>query len=194
MILFKLALLFAKLCVFAFGGGYVMIPIMLHELEANHWASVSELTDVVAIAGVSPGPIAVNAAIGLGYKVAGFPGAIAAFLGILIPNSLLVIVVAIFFFKICTHPRVKDMFYGLKPAIVGIILYAAASFALKNGILHPANGNLIKNGLNIALPGIYLFELKSVIIAALAFFVMFKTKVHPIFVIIASGIIGVLLF
>jgi chromate transporter len=192
--LIKLALMFSKLCVFAFGGGYVMIPIMLHELEVNHWASISDLTDVVAIAGISPGPIAVNAAVGLGYKVAGFPGVMAAFLGIVIPNSILVIIVAIFFFKICAHPRVKDAFYGLRPAIVGIILFAAVSFALKNGILLPIKDTLIQNGFNISLWSMKLFELKSVIIAAFAFFLMLKFRIHPILVIITSGLAGIWLF
>lgn len=194
IMLIKLALMFSKLSLFSFGGGYVMIPIAMKELEANGWATVSELTDIVAIAGMSPGPVAVNAAVGLGYKVAGIKGLIAAFLGITVPTTILVIIVAAFFFKIYKHPKVKAAFYGLRPVITGIIIYAAVSFALKNGVIAASAGKTISSGYNIFFMGNHLFELKSLMIAAAAFFILIKTKTHPIFVIISSGILGTFIF
>ena len=106
-LLFELFIMFVKLCAFAFGGGYVMIPSLIKASEANGWATAAELTDVIAIAGMSPGPVAVNAAVGYGYKVAGFPGAIASMLGIAIPCAVIVIVVATFFFKVYSNAKVQ---------------------------------------------------------------------------------------
>jgi chromate transporter len=136
----------------------------------------------------------VNASISLGYRVAGLPGTLAAFLGIVIPNAVLVILVAVFFFKICTHPQVKAAFYGLRPVITGIILFAAASFAMKNGIFLSASDNLIQGGINLSFFNRHLAEIKSTVIAVSAFLLMHKAKIHPIFVIIGGGVAGILLF
>ncbi len=191
--LIQLFLMFAKLSLFSFGGGYVMIPIMLQELEKNKWATAADVTDIVALAGMSPGPVAVNAAVGLGYKVAGLGGVIAAFLGIAVPCAVVVILVAMFFFKVYDHPMVKGALYGLRPVITGIIIYAAVKIAIKNGIV-AAHEGIIESGININYGAIQLFEVKSIIMALIAFFVLTRTKTHPIFVIISAGVLGILLF
>ena len=192
--LIKMALMFSKLSLFSFGGGYVMIPMALKEIEANGWATASELTDIVAIASMSPGPVAVNAAVGIGYKVAGVKGLLAAFLGITIPTSILVILVAIFFFKMYKHPKVKAAFYGLRPVITGIIVYAAVSFAMSDGAVAASAGNTISKGYNVFFMGNHLFELKSLIISIVAFLLLVKTKIHPIFIIAGAGLLGAIIF
>ena len=192
--LLGLAMIFAKLYPFSFGGGYVMIPIMMDELVNNNWATISELTDIVAIAGMAPGSVAINTAIGLGYKVGGFPGAIASFLGIAVPTTILVVLGATFFFKIYKHPKVKSAFYGMRPVITGIIIYAAVSLALNNGVIAASDEKMIMNGWNISVAGVNLFEAKSVLITIASMALLIKTKIHPIFVIIGAGILGILIF
>ncbi len=191
--LFQLFLMFAKLSLFSFGGGYVMIPIMLQELEKNKWATSADVTDIVALAGMSPGPVAVNAAVGLGYKVAGLQGVFAAFLGIAVPCAVVVILVAMFFFKVYEHPMVKGALYGLRPVITGIIVYAAVKIAINNGIV-AAHEGVIESGINMNYGGMHIFELKSLIMVLVVFVILTKTKIHPIFVIIASGLLGIFLF
>lgn len=193
-VLVKLFIMFAKLSTFSFGGGYVMIPIMLSELEKNNLVHVAQATDVVAIAGMSPGPVALNAAVGLGYKVASFQGALASALGILIPNLIIVILAAMFFFKIYKSKYVISAFYGLRPVVTGIILYAAVSFGLKNGVFAATSKNLMSNGYNIFVNGLQILELKSTILIIASFLVLLKTKVHPIYLIIICGGIGTLVF
>ncbi len=168
-----------------------MIPSMVQASEAHQWATATELTDVIAIAGMSPGPVAVNAAVGFGYKVAGFPGAAAAFLGIAVPCSLIVIITATFFFKAYSHKTVQAALYGLRPVIAGIVLYAAVSVALKNNILFPEK--LISGGVNITTGGFQIVEIKSLLIAAAGFVMLIKTKIQPIFLIVGGGAFGVLL-
>ncbi len=193
-ILIELFLMFAKLSVFSFGGGYVMFPMLMSELESNKIATVAQMTEVIAIAGMSPGPVAVNAAVGLGYKVAGFPGVFAAFLGIALPCAIIVILVASFFFKVYKHPVVRSILNVLGPVITGIIFYAAVGIALKNGIVFAGQDSVIEGGWNVYASGRQLFEVKSILIAAGAFFLLVKTKVHPIFIIVGSGILGAILF
>ena len=191
---FSLLLFFAKMSLFAFGGGYVMIPMALRALEINGWLSATQLTDIVAIATMAPGPVGVNFALGLGYKVAGLPGALASFLGITIPTTILVTVVAIFFFKICKYPTIVAAFYGLRPVITGVIAYAVISLALRNGIIFATQNYLIERGLNIVIGGTHLLELKSVLIAGTVFVLLKKTKITPIALIAAAGILGMGIF
>jgi chromate transporter len=192
--LFSIFTMFVKLGTFSFGGGYVMIPIMLSELEKNGLTSAAEVTDIVAIAGMSPGPVALNAAVGLGYKVASFQGMMAAALGILIPNVTIVTLAAMFFFKIYKSKYVSSAFYGLRPVVTGIILYAAVSFAIKNGVIAASTDHLINSGNNIFLAGKHIFEVKSLMLIVSSFILLFKTKIHPIVIIIASGALGTLIF
>jgi len=191
-LLLELFLMFAKLCAFAFGGGYVMIPSMIKASEANHWATAAELSNVIAMAGMSPGPVAVNAAVAFGYKIAGIPGAFAAFLGIVIPCLTIVIVVATFFFKVYSHKGVQAALFGLRPVITSIVLFAAISLGIKNNIILPAK--LINGGINVNLAGFNLFELKSLAIGIGAFVLLHKVKVQPLYLIIGGGIIGMLAF
>lgn len=193
-VLLKLFFMFAKLSAFSFGGGYVMIPIMLKELEGNGLINISEVTDIVALAGMSPGSVAVNAAVGIGYKVANLQGAFAAALGIIVPNFIIVILAALFFFKIYHKQYVKNAFYGLRPVIIGIILYAAVSFALKNSIIGAPLNKIINNGYNIVWANHHIVELKSFLLIILSFLLLLKTKVHPILVIIIGGIAGIAVF
>lgn len=192
-ILTGLFMIFSKLSLFSFGGGFVMIPVAMAELEARHWASAAELTDTVAIATMAPGPVGVNLAVGLGYKVAGFAGATAAFLGMSIPTTVLMLIVAIFFFKMYNHKAVAAAFNGIRPVIPGIILYAAVSLALKNGIILAASDKVISNGYNIVMNGVY-FELKSLVIAVFILLLLTKTKTAPVLLIILSGILGIIIF
>lgn len=186
--------IFAKLSLFSFGGGFVMIPAAIAEIEANHWATAAELTNTVAIATMAPGPVGVNLAVGLGYKVGGLSGASAAFLGITLPTTILVVFVALFFFKVYKRPLVSAAFYGLRPAITGIILYAAISLALKNGILLAASDKMIESGINVNFNGWHFFEAKSLMITTSIFFLLARSKIAPLVLILFSGIIGIMVF
>lgn len=193
-ILLQLFFMFAKLSVFAFGGGYVMFPMLISEVEKNGLLSTTEISDILAIAGMSPGAVAVNAAVGTGFKLDGLQGAIASFLGIAVPCAIIVIVVATFFFKVYDHHLVKSALYGLRPVITGIILYAAYKIASANGIIASAPDDLFKEGWNLSISGVHLFEIKSLIIAAISFLLLTKTKVHPVILIVSSGIVGIFVF
>ena len=193
-VLFEIFFMFAKLSLFSFGGGYVMFPILMREIETNGLVTMSELADIIVIAGMSPGAVAVNAAVGVGFRSAGLEGAMAAFLGIAIPCAVIVILVATFFFKVCRHHLVQSALYGLRPVITGIILYAAYKIGSGSGIFYSSSEDMIKTGWNFSIGSTHLFEVKSILIAAAAFLLLTKTKIHPIFIIIGSGITGILIF
>lgn len=171
-----------------------MVPIAMKEFEANGWATTAQLTDIVAIATMSPGPVGVNLAVGIGYKVAGIPGVVASFLGITLPTIILIILVSTFFVKIYKHPLSVSAFYGLRPVITGVIIYAAVSLAIKNSIIFADSDKIIANGYNLIVNNMQLFEAKSVLIMLAAFLLLLKTKITPVLIILASGLIGVMVF
>jgi chromate transporter len=177
-VLLDLFITFFKIGLVSFGGGYAMIPIIDREVTAHGWVKPDQFIDIIAVAGMSPGPIATNSAILIGYNVSGVLGSVAATLGMILPSLILIVIVAKFFFSIQKHPIVKSAFYGLRPVIIGLILYAGITFALRNEII---GGDQWINPL-------YL------IIFGAAGILFFFTRIHPVFVIVLSGITGIILF
>jgi chromate transporter len=171
--LMNIFMLFAKISTFSFGGGYVAFPIIREANDIFHWMSTTELANTLSLAGMSPGPVAFNAAVGVGYQVAGIPGVIAAFLGIALPCAFIVILVATFFFKIYKYPIIQSVLFILRAVITGIILYAAIDFSVKNKIF---------------------IDEKGIIISAATFAILLKTKIHPILIILGAGVLGIFIF
>ncbi|MNI70404.1 Chromate transport protein [compost metagenome] len=169
---------FLKLGFISFGGGYAMIPVIQHEVMAHEWMSTQEFTDMVAIAGTVPGPLATNSASLVGYHVAGIPGAITATLGIVLPSLLIIIVLAAFFYKVHRHTSVRASFYGLRPVIAALIVYAALHFGASAAKGHFFSWSMLAT-LGIAAAGI----------VAIA-----RYRANPLLVIIGSALLGIILF
>ena len=124
---------FMKVGALTFGGGYAMIPI-IQEVVAHKkkWISEAEILDVIVISESTPGPIAVNAATYVGYKVAGVLGAIFATLGLAIPSFIIIFAISFFYDKFMSWPVVAAIFKGLKVGV--IILLFSAFFKLSKGV------------------------------------------------------------
>ena len=99
MVLWQLFYTFFIIGFVSFGGGYAMIPIIETEVMQHGWMTSEQLTNMIAIAGMSPGPIGANIAVLIGYSTAGLPGAIISTLGILLPSLILVLIVATFLYE-----------------------------------------------------------------------------------------------
>jgi chromate transporter len=149
------------------------------------------ISNITAIAGISPGPVGVNLAIGFGYELGGILGVIAAFVGVALPSLITVVIVAIVFEKIYHSRYLEWALAGLKPIVVGIIIYAAFNMAMKNGIFFSAKS--IPVSTNFTVSG-FNFNVMSIIIFSTALFGMIKTKIHPILMIFAGAVIGCLFF
>jgi chromate transporter len=169
---------FFKLGLVSFGGGYAMIPLIQTEMDSHHWLNMKQFTDMIAVSAMAPGPIASNTATIVGYKLDGLLGATVACVGVTLPSLLLILIVGKVFFKFQEHPTFKAAFYGLRPTIIGVIAFAAIKFAISNGIIGGSN----------------FIDIKSTILMVVAFILLIRTKLHPAYLILASGIIGVLIF
>lgn len=124
----KLFLTFLKIGAFTFGGGYAMIPMIQKEIVENKkWLSDEEISDIVAIAETTPGPIAINAATYVGYKVAGFLGALAATVGVIVPSVVIILLIAMFFRKFKDNIIVYYAFWGIRIGVLALIIKAMVS-------------------------------------------------------------------
>lgn len=178
MILFELFLAFLQIGSFSIGGGYAAIPLIQSlAVEQNGWLSIGEFTDLVTIAEMTPGPIAVNSATFVGLRIAGVPGAIAATFGCILPSLIIVSVLGMIYFKYRSLPALQSVLSCLRPAVVALI----ASAGLKI-FINMAGGDSIVSVADLNLLGICTF--------IAAFILIRKFKQNPILVMFMTGAVS----
>ncbi|WP_169090653.1 chromate transporter [Paenibacillus sp. PL91] len=163
----------------SFGGGYAMIPLLQEQVVNRHgWMEQQHFIDVIAVSGMSPGPIATNMAILIGFKEEGLLGALIAMLGTVLPSIIMIIGVGSLFYKVHKNDRVKASFYGLRSTITGLIIYTAIMFAINNGMLSSISW--------------FTFSQIVICLGSLSAFLFFRK--HPVSVIIVSGLVCIALY
>ena len=116
---------FFKIGAFTFGGGYAMIPLIQHEtVEEKNWVKDEDILDIVAIAESTPGPIAINVATFVGYRVAGFMGAFFATIGVVLPSLLIITVISYVLEAFRNLKAVRYAFMGIRAGVLALILRA----------------------------------------------------------------------
>lgn len=121
---------FLKIGAFTFGGGYAMVPLIEREvIDRRGWLERREFLDLLTIAQSAPGPIALNTSVFVGYKLRGYPGALAAISGIVLPAFSIILVVALFFAGIRENHWVEAAFKGMRPVVVALICYPVITLA-----------------------------------------------------------------
>ncbi len=121
---------FFKIGLFTIGGGYAMLPIIQKEVvETKGWMSDEEFLDAISLTNSLPGPLATNSATFVGYRVAQVPGAVAAIAGAATPSVLIILLIAMLFQNLVSYPVVQNIFNGVRPAVVALILYAVIKLA-----------------------------------------------------------------
>ena len=159
------------LSTFTFGGGYVIVTLMKKKfVDDYHWIDENEMLDLVAIAQSSPGPIAVNGAIVVGYKLAGILGAMTAILGTIIPPFLIISAISVFYNLVKDNFIVSQMLQGMQSGVGAVI--ASVTYEMGAGIVHGRNKT-------------------SILIMVCAFAASCIFRVNVIFVVIACGLLGV---
>lgn len=126
---FELFCSFFKIGIFTFGGGYAMIPIIQAEvITRKGWIKEREFLDLLTLAQSAPGPISLNTAVFVGYKMYGYRGALSALTGVVLPSFCILLLVAIFFSQIRQNPIVDAAFRGMQPIVVAIMLAPILGF------------------------------------------------------------------
>lgn len=129
--LWQLFISFAQIGLFSVGGGYAAIPLLQEQVVTQHgWLTISEFTDLVTIAEMTPGPIAVNVATFVGTRIAGAGGALIATLGCIFPSLLIVSALALIYRRFCALPLLQSILESLRPAVVALIASAGLTLLL----------------------------------------------------------------
>lgn len=131
MILLELFWSFCKIGFTSFGG-LSMVPLINHEMLTHGWMTASEVSDIVAIAEMTPGPLGLNCATFAGTRVAGIIGALCASLGVLAPTLLICAIAAVAFEKFRDAAFMKKVMSGVRPACLGLIFGVLSSLAMTN--------------------------------------------------------------
>lgn len=166
---------FFRIGLFAVGGGLATIPFLQELTTKYDWITSQDLLDIIAIAEATPGPIGINAATYVGYKLEGVIGGIFAVLGIVTPSIIVIIIIAHFFAKFKEQQVVKNVFWGIRPMVAGLI--GAAGFEVAKVALFVDRAINVKAWL---LLGIFLVLIT-------------KWEKHPIIYILLGGLIGIIL-
>jgi chromate transporter len=175
MIYWQLFLAFLQIGAFSFGGGYAAMPLIQQQVITNYgWLTIKDFTDLVTIAEMTPGPIALNAATFVGNQVAGIPGALVATLGCLLPSCIIVTILSYLYNRYKNMSLLQGTLSALRPAVVAMIANAGVT------LLIPA---IFENGI-IALSNV---QIRMVIYFAAALFLLRKFKMDPIIVMLICG-------
>ncbi|HOB29547.1 MAG: chromate transporter [Dethiobacteria bacterium] len=165
--------IFLKIGLFTIGGGYAMIPLMEREIITRHgWLTAAEFLDIVAVAEVTPGPLAINAATFIGYRLGGFGGAMLASLGVITPSLVILLLFGNFLMQLILDPCAERFLKGLRPALIALISVAV-----------------------ITLGRAALVDLTTALIAAGLFVIgIFCPRLNPLYLIVMGALLGLLFY
>ena len=161
-----------KLSAFTFGGGYVIVPLMRKRfVEELHWIDEKEMLDLIAVSQSSPGPIAVNVSLMIGYRMGGIPGALITVLGTVLPPLMIISVISFFYRQFRDNIYVSAVMKGMQAGVAALISNAVADMG---GTVLKSSGFL------------------SVILMAAVFAAVYFFKVNIIIIIVCCGLLGLL--
>ena len=175
MIYLELFLSFMQVGLFSIGGGYAALPFIENQaVNAHAWLTYSEFADLITIAEMTPGPIAINSATFVGIRIAGVLGAIVSTLGCVFPSMIIVTLLAYVYTRNRNSRLIKHTLLFLRPAVVALIASAGASIL----ITAVFSGDIAKEN----------FDLLSTILFIAAFALLRLKKIKPIPAMLLCGI------
>lgn len=162
--------IFLRIGGFTFGGGYAMLPLIERELvEERKWLQETEFIDIIAVVQGIPGIIAINSSLFIGYKLRGIRGALTAAAGISLPSIIIISLIAQVLLDLQYNPVITAIFTGIRACVVALIFWAGYKMGKKA-----------------------IINASSLLYTALMIIGMLVFKIHPIALIILSGLIGVI--
>lgn len=193
-LLWDLFVVFTRVALFSWGGGPASLALMQRETTSAlwvppgqsdpiPWVTPEEFADAVAVGNALPGPIAPQVSAFIGYKLAGLPGAIAAVTGTVLPTTMLMLVMILFFFGIKDSPTVQAMLKVVRPIVVGFLLWTAYDMALS-----------VFGARKLGWPAAISQSWDKLLITLFAFALLTYTKINPAFLILGGAVFGYLVY
>ena len=181
MILWRLFVSFLQVGLFSVGGGYAAIPLIADQVVSAHgWLTMTEFTNLITIAEMTPGPIAVNSATFVGLRIAGLAGAVIATLGCITPSIVIVSLLAYVYQRWHNLTALQSVLACLRPAVVALI--AAAGLSILKTALWGGNP--------VSLPDL---DILNLILFIGAFLVIRFLKGNPILTMVSTGFLALLI-
>ncbi len=178
-LIWDIFILFSRVALFSWGGGPASLALMQREVVSAGWASPEEFADAVAVGNALPGPIAPQVSAYVGYKMAGIWGAISATTGTVLPTTLLMLIMVIYFFSIKDSPTVAAMLKAVRPVVVGLLLWTAYTMAYS-----------VFSVSKLGWGGGFVQNWDKVLIAIVAFALLTLTEINPVWLVIGGAILG----
>lgn len=166
MIYLKLFLEFFHIGLFSFGGGYATLPFLYHIADVQKWYTTKQLSDMIAISSITPGPVGVNVATFAGYTTSGILGAVVATVSVILPSLIIVVIISKLLEQFKHNKYVQSVIYTLKPAGCGLLAAVGVDMFVNN----------------INLLGMFLL--------AGLFFASLTEKRDPLFYLAVSAVVG----
>lgn len=132
MIFIKLFLEFFHIGLFSFGGGYATLPFLYHIADVQKWYTAQQLTDMIAISSITPGPVGVNVATFAGYATSGILGSIVATTSVILPSFILIIIISKLLEQFKHNKYVQSVIYVLKPTGCGLLAAVGVDMFINN--------------------------------------------------------------
>ncbi len=184
MIYLELFWSYFQIGLFSIGGGYAAMPLIQEQVVDIHgWLTMAQFGDIVTIAEMTPGPIAVNSATFVGTKVAGLPGAIVSTLGCVLPSCAIVMALAFVYYRFRGLSIVQGVLAGLRPAVIAMIASAGLNLFLS-----------AVYGSSVLPADLLSIDAIALMIFVAAFAVLRIFKINPIAVMASSGAVGFILY
>jgi len=178
MIYLQLFLSFIQIGLFSIGGGYAALPLIQNQIVDIHgWLSLQEFVDIISIAEMTPGPIAINSATFVGMKIGGIGGAVVSTFGCILPSCIIVLLFAYLYQKYKKLTVMQGVLNGLRPAVVSLIASAGVTITLLT----------LFGSSDIALKNI---DIRNTVIVVLCIIILKRYKPNPILIIAGSGVAG----
>lgn len=183
MIYIQLFLSFLQVGALSFGGGYAAMPLIQEQVVNSHsWLTMTEFTNLITIAEMTPGPIAINAATFVGTQIAGVLGAVIATLGCILPSCIVVTLLAYIYMKYRNMSLLQGTLASLRPAVVAMIAKAGITILISAFFL---DGTVTFIRQNVCVSMIFFFGIALILLR--------KFKVNPILAMVLCGVANVVL-
>lgn len=194
ILLWQIFVLFTRVAMFSWGGGPASLALMQRETtsatwtppgqtDAVPWITPDEFADAVALGNAIPGPIAPQVSAYVGYKLAGVTGAVVAAVGTVIPTTLLMLILIVFFFGIKNSTAIKAMLQAVRPVVVGLLLWTAYDMA-----------NNVFGAEKLGWRTAFTQGWDKLLFAAGAFVLLTFTKINPAIIILVTAMLGFIFY
>lgn len=184
MVYLQLLWSFFQIGLFSIGGGYAAMPLIQHQVVDLHpWLTMTQFADIMAIAEMTPGPIAINSATFVGIQVAGIPGALIATFGCVLPSCAIVMLLGYIYYRYKGLSMVQGVLAGLRPAVIAMIASAGLSLLI-----------LALYGSREITGSIWNINPISLLIFGVGIFLLRHFKASPISIMLGAGAAGIILY